>query len=197
MNHRIKFQTQQIISFLGAFMKATTFGFDQIPSVYSIESCSEKKLLFVFLIRPISKEYKQITIWHVYKYETDKPYAFKLLRIFLTSVQMKCSFKNTCTPHTPSWRQWSSFLTPPESHGQIKLIHKRLVLFSCCSNYFCFLKGLSFHWLPYLKRFTVSSCKWLSCFKKITSSKKSELSVQKTLLVPLGTTEQVMLTNDL
>ena len=57
-------------------MKATTFGFDQIPSVYSIESCSEKKLLFVFLIRPISKEYKQITIWHVYKYETDKTLCF-------------------------------------------------------------------------------------------------------------------------
>ena len=76
MNHRIKFQTQQIISFLGAFMKATTFGFDQIWFVYSIDSHSEKKLLFVFLIRPVSNEYKQITIWRVYQYEIDKTLCF-------------------------------------------------------------------------------------------------------------------------
>ena len=31
---------------------------------------------------------------------------------------------------------------PPESHGQIKLIRKRLVLFSSSRNYFCFLKAL-------------------------------------------------------
>ena len=57
-------------------MKASTFRFDQIWSVYSIDSHSEKKLLFVFLIRPVSNEYKQITIWHVYKYEIDKTLCF-------------------------------------------------------------------------------------------------------------------------
>lgn len=41
--------------------------------------------------------------------------------------------------------------------------------------------------LPSRKRFATSPCRRLSCVRKITSSKKSELSVQKTVLVPLGT----------